>query len=459
MPDISKTYTSFWQGISDDNFIWSENSIQDMDWIDVQSEERYAKIDWTYKVSEDYLLTWGATWFKNTTSWNFISNLTNVQYSWSNLALSGTAWDWMEVSWSWVNQQNYFFERTSGVKISNYNGSTIGSFLTTGYPTSNIAITAIWWHQSNILFAKDNLVYFFSTVTNTTTLATTLMPWTVVLHTHTINMNSIILVCKNGTTTIVYELEFTGWAYNKVSEVKDNDFVVIWAIGNNYDVFLIWTAWLWQYQWRQIQQVKYFTLTTNAKISYDKWIIISDWGNIYKFSKNKPWRSYILTKNEFTATLVSNWVLLLNVSGWYKTYYKSTGFKRSNTVILRPLDWGIYEIPKHDLSYRIGFINPEWNGTPETDKCWVKIEVQTDEMEKDISTLYVTVFEEYEDFLWYRDITPQELAKAIETAGYKSQFWYARTRVTLYAGNKVWTLYTKTPKLFDLTINANYVKR
>lgn len=44
-------------------------------------------------------------------------------------------------------------------------------------------------------------------------------------------------------------------------------------------------------------------------------------------------------------------------------------------------------------------MNQKWNGTPETEKCGIKIEVQTDEMEKDISSNYVTVFEEYEDFL------------------------------------------------------------
>lgn len=458
--DISKTYLSFSQGISDDDFIWPENSIEDMDSIDIQSHERYAQADTAYYLNEDYSLAGWASWFKNTTVGNFISNLSVVQYQGSSLALSGTVWDGMATYWSGVNQSHYFFERTSWVKLANYNGTSIGAFLASGYPTANVQITGIGWHIWNILFCKENIVYFFDTWTNTTSTAVTLRPWTRVLYTYTINLNSIVLVCTNWATTYIAELEFTGWAYNTVFEIENNDFTVLWAVGNTYDVFLIGTEWLYQYQGRQIQHVKYMNLTSSAKISYDKWVIIADSNYVHKFSKKKPWRNYIYTKTAIATSLVSNGVILQNVSWGYKTYAKASAYKRANTITTRPLDGGSFATPKCDLSYRIWYITPKWNTpTAETEKAGIKIEVQTDEMERDAQ--YVTVFEEYEDFLGYIEITAQNVAQALENEWYKSEFGYARTRVTLYAGDEIWTtnVYNKTPKLFDLTINANYVKR
>jgi hypothetical protein len=460
--DISKTYNSFWGGISDDDFVGTENSVQDMDGIEVQIEERFISADTAYYIEEDRSLAW-VTWFQNTPYGNFVSNLSSVMLNGTTLSLWGTAWDGVISYGSGAEQQNYFFERTLGVKIANYNGSSIGAFLSSGYPTLSSQITAIGWHIQNILFAKKNILYYFDVSTNTTSIATTLTPWTEVLRIHAVNLDSIVVVGKNWNTTQVYELEFTWWAYNIVSKIENNDFTVLWAVGNIYDVFLIGTNWIYQYQWRQIQHVKYVELSLASKVTYDKWVVILSGNNLYKFSRVKPWRNFILTRIGIdNFDLVSNNYLLDIISGGFRTYIKSTWYKRINTITLRPLDWGMHEIPKQDLSYRIGLITPEWNTpTAETQKCWIKIEVQTDEMEKDIGSFYVTVFEEYENFCWFREIWPQEVAKAIEIAGYKSQFWYARTRITLYAGAQIGStwIYSKTPKLFDITLSANSVKR
>lgn len=457
--DISKTYTNFWAWISDDTDIWPENSVQDMEWIDIQSNERYAKVDTAYNVVDDYSIASAPVWFKNTTNGNFVSNLSIVTLAWSTLWISWSAWDWMASYWTWSSAEHYFFERTQWVKKTAYNGTSPTAFITSGYPTVNVAITAIWWHQANILFAKLNVVYFFSTWTSTTATAVTLRPWTEVLHIHTINLDSIVLICKNWVQTIVYELEFTGWAYNIVSEMPNNDFTAIGAIGNAYDVFIIATDWIWQYQWRQFTHVKYITLSWSAKVSYDKWPIIIDWSNVYNFGKKKPGRNYSLRRTSKTVHLVSNWVILENVSGWFKTYAKSTAYKRTNTITLRPLDWGIYQTPKSELNYRIWFITPELNTpTPETDKCWIKIEVQTSEMKRDNSYLFVTVYESYDQIFDYIDINPNIVVDALWA--YSTQFGNVTTRITLYAGDEIWStnLYLKTPKLYDVTINANYVK-
>lgn len=461
MFEIKKTYNSFPSGISDDSFIGAENSIQDMDGIDVQSEERYAQCDTAYYVNEDRTLAWGATWIKETPYGNFISNNTKVQFWGADLVLWGTSWDWMESSWSGVSQETYFFERTWGVKKWNYDGSTIGAFLTTGYPTNNVAITAIGWHITNILFAKLNVIYSFDTTTNSTVTAVTLTPWTVVKYIYAYSINSVVVVAVNGNDTFIYELDFSWSSYNIVAKTPEVDATCIGAYGNKYDVFWIATNGIHQYQARLTQHIKYLTLASNAKVTYDKWLIILSWTNVYKLSKKKPWRNLILTKTEFTANLCDRSTILLNSWAGYKTYKKSVGYKRTNSVTLRPLDGWSYETLKHDLSYKFGFINPEWNTpTAETEKCWIKIEVQTDAMEKDISSFYVTVFEEYEDFIGHKEVNPTTVSKAIELAGYKSEFGYARTRITLYAGSEIWTtnIYEKTPKLFDFSIFANFLQ-
>ena len=132
-------------------------------------------------------------------------------------------------------------------------------------------------------------------------------------------------------------------------------------------------------------------------------MIIADSNYVYKFSKKKPGRNYTLTKTALATDLVSNGVILQNVSGGYKTYAKASAYKRVNTITTRPLDGGSYATPKCDLSYRIGYITPKWDTpTVESEKAGIKIEVQTDEMERDAQ--YVTVFEEYEDFVGYREV-------------------------------------------------------
>ena len=267
-------------------------------------------------------------------------------------------------------------------------------------------------------------------------------------------------MCKNWTETIAYELEFTGWAYNIVAESPNNDFTALGAVGNSYDVFMIATNWIWQYQGRQFQHVKYISLSGSAKISYDKWPIIVDSGNVYHFGKKKPWRSLALRRTNFpwSPYLVSNWVIVADLASLAKTYTKIYYYKRTNTITLRPLDWGIYQKPKLDLSYRIGLITPKWNTpTAETDKCGIKVEIQTDEMKRDNPSSFVTAYEAYEQIYGHIDITPRMTSQVLT---WSSQFWNVTTRITLYAGDEIWTtnFYNKTPELYDVTINANYVK-
>ena len=109
MADISKTYTNFWGWISDDTDIWNENSVQDMEGIDIQTNERYATCDLAYSTTNEVYSFSSAVWLKNTTNGNFVSNLSTVSLAWATLWIGGSAWDWMASYWSGSSAEHYFF--------------------------------------------------------------------------------------------------------------------------------------------------------------------------------------------------------------------------------------------------------------------------------------------------------------------------------------------------------------
>lgn len=466
--DIQTTYNSFGGGISDDTFIWPANSVQDMDSVDVQTNDRFATASVNYKESGEYdKYGWSYTWIKTTPVWSFRWNTTEVlnPSGWLLSGTIGSAIDWMESYWTGVDQVNYFFSRTSGIKKTNYNGSSLTSTITSGYPTGvNSEVTAIGWHQANVLFSKLNKIYYLSTTTDTCFDAITLPPWVVVKLIYAYSIDSIVVIATSDDDTVAYELQFNGNTYSLIAEITEKEYKCLKAVGDKYNVYWISTSGLHQYQGRQFSEwpIKNITLADTAKIWFYKWVLIWDGLNVYSYGNKKPWRSKILTKKviayavewmdrgDILCTKSTKSILLVN---WTK-------YKRENTITLRPLDGWSYQTPKHDLNYRFWFINPEWNWTPETDKCGIKIEIQTDEMQKDNNS-FVTVYEAYEDFLGYVEISPNVITDILTIANRKSEFGYATTRITLYAGDELWitNLYNKTPKLFDFSISCNYVKR
>lgn len=453
--DIQTTYNSFGGGISDDAFIWPVNSVADMDSIDVQTNDRYCTATFTYTLQEDFSLSWGATWFKSTPAWNFVSNTSSVTLNGS--ALSSVDGYTMNYYGTGSTQINYFFWSASIFK-RNYDWSTSAGSITWTYAGWELGMVT-GWHQLNLLYSKGNTIYYIDTNSDTINTAWSLMKWSVVKCIYAYTSDSIIIVATNWWDTYFYEATFSWSTYNIVPTLTEVWRTCIGAVGNKYDVFWIDSEWIHQYQGRQSQHIKYKTGLT--QITYHKTLVLSDWNNIYRYWAKKPWKNSILTKIEKSSNLIDRDQVLDNVSGGFKIYEVWTSYKRTNTITLRPLDWWSYETPKHDLNYRFWLINPEWNApTAEIEKCGIKIEVQTDEMEKDNNS-FVTVYEEYIDSIWYVEVPPNLITTALTTANRKSEFWYATTRITLFAGDEIGStdLYSKTPKLFDFTIYANYVKR
>jgi hypothetical protein len=95
----------------------------------------------------------------------------------------------------------------------------------------------------------------------------------------------------------------------------------------------------------------------------------------------------------------------------------SAGYKRTNTITLRPLDGGSYEIPKHDLSYRFGYIFPRFSTYQNSaTRCSIVVKVMTDEMERINSVNYVTVGTYTTDSYGYIEISSDEVRNSIDNA-------------------------------------------
>lgn len=476
--DISKTYNSFGWGISDDDFVGTQNAVFNLEDIELQVHERYTKPSEAYLwgfIFDKY--GWDPTWVKETPNGVFRGNISET-LSVSGGQLSGTIGtviDGMESYGSGTDQINYFFNRTTGgIKKTNYIWTTLLSTITSGYPTGiNSEVTAIGWHVTNLLFSKLNIIYFLSTETDICSTAVTLMPGSVVKKIYSYSYDSTIVIAVNWNSTFIYELEFTGWSYNIVSKIESKWYVCIDAVGNEYSLYWTHSKGISQYQGRQNQVVKYISFLSSPRVGWDKQLIIGDQETIYKFGAIKPGRTNILTRYRSIGVIID----IDGSSILYSTSIKSAinliswSYKRTNTIELLPFDGWNVSIPKADLTYRFGYMFDPGTYTDLTTKQEIEVLVQTDGVEMVNTNTFVSVATitdgETLDSIGnkkygYIDITPEMIAKSLGTAGYWEQFGYVRTKILLKAGDEFsgnpW-YYSKAPRIFDFTINANYVKR
>ncbi len=476
---IEKTYTSFWGGISDDDFLGTTNAVKDLDGIDVQTQERYAQASEAYNwLYSQVFYWWSPTWVKNTPNGAFRGNISEVlnpfwwQLSWT----IGTVIDRMESYGTGVDQVNYFFSRTGWVKVTNYNGTTLTTTITTNYPTDNVEVTAVGWHVTNLLFAKENKIYYVDTATNTipTASSTSIVSLTLgtkIKYIYSYSFDSTVVVATNGNDTYIYELEFTGGAYNIVSKVPLIGYLALDAVGNRYDTFIITTFWIFQYQGRQISDKpdKYLILTT-ARVGWDRGVLIGDWSNIYKWRAIKPGRSQSLSRYTVSDSVIDiDWDAILTVSGSNSYIQEQIGaYNRTNTIQLLPLDGWSFQIPKQDLNFRFGYMFERGSYTNSATRQAIVVKIQTDWMGMINSTTYVEVWRvtdwDTTDSLGnnkygYMEITPDMVVTAL--TWYTTEFGYVNVKIELLAGDEygspAW-FYRKTPKLFDFTCKANFTK-
>lgn len=473
---IEKTYTSFWGGISDDDFLGSSNSVQDLDGIDVQTQERYTQAEWYYTQVASYTLSGGAGWVKETPYSLFISNFSTVQRNGVTISLPASAYA-IESYGTSTDQVNYFFLGDRLRRMNSDGSAQIGTDITTNYPGYSSALTPpiLGWHVTNLLFSKNDKIYFVDTINNaitvTTSTATQLMPWSSVKCIYSYSYDSTVVIATNNGNTQIYELEFTGGAYSIARKIEIVGYECISAVGNGFDVF--WKSYegIHQYQGGQSVFIKKLEGITDS-MAFNKQLLLATQNDLYTFWAKKPWRNNILTRTSkisgTSLTLITKNFMIVNVSWGYNILQKSSSaYKRKNTIRLLALDGGIYQIPKQDLNFRFGYIfdRDEYVDTTSPVRQEIVVKIKTDAMNLPIEVARVTDGDTLDSLgnarYGYMEITPNMVVTAFTTAWITTEFWYVEVTIELLAGDEYSTalwLYRKTPKLFDFTSRANFVK-
>lgn len=314
---IEKTYTSFWGGISDDDFLGTENAVKDLDWIDVQTQERYAQAQEAYTKSSEYdFYGWAPTWVKSTPYWVFRWNISET-LSAAGTQLSGTIGttiDIMESYWSWTDQVNYFFHRTAGIKVTDYLGTTLTTTISTNYPSGETS--AVWWHVTNLLFSKDNAIYFVDTVNNyinVTTLSATVgaTNWSATITTNDTTWWTrwaiITWTWVPASTTIVSII-------NNTSAVISNNFT--WTTGNA-PVKIGNTVWATYFTpWTKVKYIYSYSfdstivVATNGYATYIYELEFTGWGyNIVSKMEEKSYKCIDAVGNAYDLYWIStDWI-------------------------------------------------------------------------------------------------------------------------------------------------------
>lgn len=482
-----------WGWIGDDPFLVRENECIDMDWIDIRTTPR--KIQWALS----FLWTYASETAPYNDTLSYVTETIDwiVQSYWSHCYITTTNIDSLvagadrhisvgsnlsdynsSTNPEWV--RHFFFtydNSTNPIKIVTYVASV---------RANRTAVNTSWWAspanivssrctavcylwKGAIIFARGNKIYEFNPDTETLTAGAKieLEIGAVVKNMHYYN-GTITIVYNIGNDCYIRSATYDGTTYKLTYYADINKWEKCFSSTMNRGiVYWVSTSWIFQYS-GQSQLVKAYTFTTSAVCSYNKWVLrIGDWANFYEFWVNKPWYWSPLTKISTVLTIqwVSENYIITFQSGSNKFRLDSPGaYKASNYYITAPYTAWQFWIKKAWLWIVI------WHRfqrlasyTTTTIQCSIDIAVQTDLMERVNSANYVTVesitdLESSKTIIWLNDI-----AKALETAGYSNNFGYIRFKITLNSWDPYTAyasiLFRKTPEVFDFYISHDELQR
>ena len=184
---------------------------------------------------------------------------------------------------------------------------------------------------------------------------------------------------------------------------------------------------------------------------------------------NKPGYGLPLTKITSSLPiqgLSSNYIVTFQ-SGTNQFRLDSTSsstYRANNYYITAPYTAGQFGVKKDGLGITVGHrFQPFSQYTTTTILASITIGVQTDLMERINAVNYVTVATISDLESSKTDIMLTTIAKALETAGYSSNFGYIRFKITLNSGDPYLpygsTVFRKTPEVFDFYISHNELQR
>lgn len=326
------------------------------------------------------------------------------------------------------------------------------------------AVCYLW--KWAIIFSRGSKIYEINPETSTlSTWAKVDLPvgavvkfisyqWGVINFVYTINNDTYVHSCTYDGTT--YKL----YPYASVEKWEK----CISATTNGSSIYWLSTNGIFQFNGNN-QFVRKYTLTTNARCSFNKWVLrIIDGTNFIEYGVQKPWYGTPLTRKSL-LTVSGQWVTENNIitlqSGTNQFRYDSVqsgAYKSSSYWISHPYTAGQFGWKKKGLGFFLWIAFPTIASYVDSStQCSITVSVQTDLIERANSTLYVTVATITDSELRNYYIDLGTIRKALETAWYSEEFGYVRIKLTLNAwdayGAYGGTLFRKTPEIYDLYLH------
>lgn len=471
--------------IGDDPFLSRTGECLDMDGIDIRTTPRKISSDetflWTYaSISANYndtlnYVTETANGIIQSYSAHCYINSTNIDALVAGADRHITVWsnnlDYNSTTNpEWVRHIFFTYDNaTNPIKVVWYSGGVYAIIAPTASTSwwsapANIvswrttAVCYIWaWA---LLFARWNKIYEYNPSTQVVSSGHKIeLPLGAVVNNiyyygwliqivYTIYNDTYIHGCSYQWS--VYQLntyaEKTSWEKCLSSTLSNN--VIYWVSTGGIFAFT-----------GTSQLVKKYSFSTDAICAYNKWILrIWDWTSFFEYWINKPgyWnpftkKSSLLSIEWITETRIvtfSGWNFRLDVSAW--------AYKQNNTYIIHPYTSWQFWIIKKWLWLRIWYTLPPVSSyTDSSILCSITVWIQTNETYVSNTVVFHTIATILDTNETYIDITPQMINKWLETAGFSSNFWWCKLKLTFncwdpFAG--YWnTLFRKTPEIFDIS--------
>lgn len=484
-----------WGWIGDDPFLVRENECIDMDWIDIRTTPRkiqsapaffgtYASETAPYNDTLAYVtetIDWVVQSYWSHCYISFTNIDTLVAGSDRHITVGSNTLDYNSTTNpEWI--RHFFFtydNATNPIKIVTYSGWVRANHTavnTSGWASpanivSNRCTAVCYLWKGAIIFARGNKIYEFNPDTETLTAGAKieLEIGAVVKNIYYYN-GSITIVYNIGNDCYIRNATYDGTTYKLTYYSDINKWEkCLSSTMNRGIVYWVSTSGIFQYS-GQSQLVKAYTLTTSAVCSYNKGILrIGDWIDevFIEYWVNKPWYWSPLTKMSTVLPIqwvTENYIITFQNSSSKFRLDAQGAYKASNYYITAPYTAGQFGIKKAGLWLVIWHrFKPLSQYTTTTIQCSITIAVQTDLMERVNTANYVTVetitdLESSKTIIWLNDI-----ANALQTAGYSNNFGYIRFKITLNAWDPYIaygsTLYRKTPEVFDFYISHEELQR
>ncbi len=496
-----------WWGIGNDEYLQTWSDLFDARDIDFSST-RLIKSNWAYNKGTSILTA--SSWIIKKYTKNTYTHVLSI-HDWSTTYAS--IWDWTtlrniwynsythQTVWYWngtyneataQNEIRHFFIPYNSARIvyTNYNWSSISTIDTSAYPrltdSSLIPGASCYLWKWAIIFSYGNGIHEINPSPNTPTYNWEKVTLPIGAFVHSISYFNgqiwFIYTIKGQSSTFIQGCSYDSVTYklnNYITEISGQ--VCIGAATDSNIIYWVSEKTINVFDWQNNTIVKklytrngiddYFYSPSGWSeniCSFNDWFLRVLWVNKVYFYWNKRTG---FAKNLVEMKLDSGYVPLALGNDWYSIISDWTNhrisliwsnYNATSYVVTVPYTAGQFGRNKSGLSARIGYnIKPTNWGS-------VNVSIITDTIIRANSNVedytdYVTIATISDATKTFYDITPDMIAKALQTAWYSNEWALMKLKITLTnwgstTGDNWETRYLNSPEVFDLYINHEEVK-